>query len=92
MSKNGRLALILPIEQEEQLLEITNKYGFGVSYLTKVRGTAQSPIKRILVEFSRLAPINRAQKPQVQELIIEHQRHQYTKEYRELVGEFYLKM
>jgi tRNA1Val (adenine37-N6)-methyltransferase len=92
LSKNGRLALILPVEQQEHLLEITNKYGFGVSYLTKVRGTAQSPIKRILVEFIRLAPINLAQKPQVEELIIEHQRHQYTKEYRELVGEFYLKM
>lgn len=92
LAKNGRLALILPVDQEQHLLEIIRIYNFFPSRITKVRGTAQSPIKRILVECSRGVPTSPTQKPHIEELIIEYQRHQYTKEYRELVSEFYLKM
>jgi tRNA1Val (adenine37-N6)-methyltransferase len=92
LAKNGRLALILPVDQEQHLLEIIRSYNFFPSQITKVRSTAQSPIKRILVECSRGVPTSPTQTPHIEELIIECQRHQYTKEYRELVSEFYLKM
>jgi tRNA1Val (adenine37-N6)-methyltransferase len=55
--------------------------------MTRVKGNAESGIKRSLLAFSR------DKRPLVQEeLIIELERHVYTGAYIELTREFYLKM
>jgi len=96
LSEQGRLALVLPADQEQNLRALLSKFNFVLTRMTKVRGHAQSPVKRILVECSRAiskhATENTGQETTVSELIIEHQRHLYTEEYKALVREFYLKM
>lgn len=92
LSDDGRLALILPIEQETSLRLLLQQFNFTITRMTRVRGNAQGPIKRILVECNRVTPENRGQEGTVDELIIERHRHVYTEQYQELVREFYLKM
>lgn len=92
LAKNGRLALVLPAEQEYNLLAILEQYHFTILRLTRVRGRAERPVKRILVECAQITKNTSTRSIQNKELIIEHQRHIYTREYEELVKEFYLKM
>ncbi len=96
LSEQGRLALVLPAEQEKNLRVLLPRFNFVLTRLTQVRGRKQSPIKRILVECSKSINEKTAedtgQKTIMSELIIEHQRHIYTEEYKALVSEFYLKM
>lgn len=96
LSEQGHLALVLPADQEQNLRALLSKFNYFLTRITRVRGHAQSPIKRILVECSRAVngktAENTAQKTITSELIIEHQRHDYTEEFKALVREFYLKM
>lgn len=96
LSEHGRLALVLPADQEKNLLVLLSKFNFVLTRITKVRGSAQSPIKRILVECSKAVnektTEDKGQMTIMSELTIEHQRHIYTEDYKALVREFYLKM
>ena len=92
LSHDGRLALILPIAQENHLQKILQKFDFTLARMTKVRGHVNSPFKRILVECRKITQKNANSSPQQDELIIEHQRHIYTEQYKALVREFYMKM
>jgi tRNA1Val (adenine37-N6)-methyltransferase len=92
LAKNGRLALVLPAEQEYNLLAVLERYNFTIMRLTRVRGRAERPVKRILAECAKITKNTSTRSIQNNELIIEHQRHIYTREYQELVKEFYLKM
>lgn len=92
LAKNGRLALVLPADQENNLLAILEQYNFTILRMTRVRGTAERPVKRILVECTQKTKNTSTSNIQSKELIVEHQRHIYTHEYQELVREFYLKM
>ncbi len=87
LSKNGIFALILPRKEEESFISIASEVGLFPKRICRVRGTKTSEIKRSLLEFS-------FQKTDtiLEELTIEISRHNYTKEYQDLVKEFYLKM
>lgn len=87
LSEIGKLAVIIPKNQEETFLKIASDYNLFPEKITYVRGTPSSEIKRCLILLG-LKPIEVLK----DELIIEYERHQYTSEYKRLVAPFYLKM
>ncbi|MCM2302429.1 MAG: methyltransferase [Flavobacteriaceae bacterium] len=87
LSKNGNLALITPYKEEEKVLKIALKNELFPQKITRVKGTANSEIKRSLLLFSF-----QENTPEIDELIIELSRHQYTDAFKELVKDFYLKL
>lgn len=87
LSPTGRLALILPADQEDALDRETGRTGLHMIRKTRVIPTPGGVAKRILAEFSFCArPL------ETDSLVIETSRHQYTPEYIALTKEFYLKM
>jgi len=87
LSEEGKLAVIIPKDQEQVFLKIAGNFNLFPEKITYVKGTPTSAIKRCLVLLGA-KPI----KVIKDELIIEHERHQYTNEYQKLVAPFYLKM
>ncbi len=87
LAKQGNFAVIIPFENQEEFIKIAQKYQLYCNYLTQIKGHASAPVKRVLLQFSfENLPI------QKEELIIEIERHLYTKEYIDLTKDFYLKM
>jgi len=87
LSKNGVFSVIIPFKEESSFIILAEKENLFPIKITRVRGNINSQIKRSLIEFSFQKAITN-----VSELTIEIKRHQYTKEYIDLVSEFYLKM
>lgn len=87
LSEKGIFALILPRKEEENFISIASEVGLFPKRICRVKGTATSEVKRSLLEFS-------FQKTEInyEELTIEISRHNYTKEYQDLLKDFYLKM
>lgn len=87
LTANGRLALILPFDQQEILLDIAFSYQLYPNRRTDVIPQPEAAPKRLLIELS-------AQKTDFtpDSLIIEEARHQYTQAYKTLTRDFYLKM
>jgi len=88
LSENGIFAVILPYKEEENFIALAREWELYPLKITRVKGTPVSEIKRSLLAFSR----NKIQEIEIDELIIEIDRHVYTPEYIELTKEFYLKM
>lgn len=84
----GRLALILPVEQEQRLNGILEDTGLFKTRQTNVHPVTGGPIKRILVEIAQ-SPVPEFRPD---DLCIEKERHIYTSEYCSLTRDFYLKM
>lgn len=83
----GRFCLILPCREEESFVSMARSVNLFPNRTTRVRGTAQSPVKRSLMEFSF------RQAPPVEDLLtLEVQRNEYTEAYTALTRDFYLKM
>lgn len=87
LAENGRLALIIPYKEEAQVIAIASKNQLLPQKITRVRGTFQSEIKRSLILFSSAEKV-----PEIDELVLEISRHQYTDAYKALVKDFYLKL
>lgn len=87
LSSSGKFSVIIPYESQEDFLTISKNIGLYPQRITNVKGRANSPIKRSLIQvgFENI-PIMENQ------LVIEIERHQYTPEYIALTKEFYLKM
>ncbi|KZS40998.1 tRNA (adenine-N(6)-)-methyltransferase [Aquimarina aggregata] len=87
LSEQGKLALIIPFKEEEQLLAIAKQVGLFPEKITRVKGTPTSEVKRsmLLLGFTENDMV-------INELVIENARHQYTDEYSDITKEFYLKM
>lgn len=88
LTSNGRLALILPYEQRERLLELSQEASFHLMRETDVCPTPQSQPKRVLVELSA-QPV---EQPEVNQLTLEQERHHYSEEFQAMVRDFYLKL
>jgi len=88
LSENGIFAVILPYKEEENFIALAREWELYPLKITRVKGTPVSEIKRSLLAFSR----NKIQEIEIDELIIEIDRHVYTSEYIELTKDFYLKM
>jgi tRNA1Val (adenine37-N6)-methyltransferase len=87
LSKKGSCAFIIPFSEQDSFIVLAEKEGLFISQITHVKGNNESPIKRSLLQFSFVK--NEILK---KELVIENSRHLYTKDYIELVKDFYLKM
>lgn len=87
LRKNGRIALILPVEslQEIEQLAISNR--LYISRLCRIKPNPIKPVFRILIELT-----NTECAIQEETLMIEFEKHHdYTPEYKELTRDFYLK-
>lgn len=88
LSENGIFAVIIPFKEEEKFIKLCFNYELFPIKVTHVKGTPTDKIKRSLLAFKRYKlPIL-----EVDELIIETSRHQYTEKYIALAKDFYLKM
>jgi len=87
IQENGRIALILPAEQLQEVENLAKISGLFLSRLCRVKPNPIKPDFRILVELSK------KQSPlQEENLMIEFEtHHDYTPEYKELTKDFYLK-
>ncbi len=88
LSENGIFAVIIPYKEEEKFINLCAKAELYPIKITRVKGTPTSEIKRSLLAFTRL----KLSILQVEELIIETSRHNYTNQYINLTKDFYLKM
>lgn len=87
LSKKGHFDLIIPFSGERKALEIAKSYNLFPNNITRVKGTDSASVKRSLFSFG-FEEIE----PEMDELIIEISRHNYTDEFKELVKDFYLKL
>ncbi len=87
LSKDGLFATIIPFGKEKLFTSLASEVGLFPKRITHVQGNLNSEVKRSLLEFS----FNQ-KNIQIEKLIIEKQRHQYTEIYINLTKEFYLKM
>jgi len=87
LSDTGVFSIIIPFKEERHFIELASKLKLFPKRICNVKGTPTSETKRSLLEFSFYES-----KTQITGLIIEKARHQYTKEYIDLVKDFYLKM
>lgn len=86
LSDNGKLALILPVNEGNKFTVKAMEYEFSCNRITYVKPTPGKEVKRLLMEFSR------KKKPLTEDyLTIENnKRHDFTEKYIELTKEFYL--
>lgn len=87
LSENGICAFIIPFSEEENFIALAKENGLLLNRLTRVKGTLDTPIKRSLLQLSFVES-----NLEINELIIEIDRHQYTENYKTLTKDFYLKM
>lgn len=87
LNEEGIFAIILPKKEENTFLQLAQIEGLYPQRLCYVKGTPESEVKRVLIQFSF-----KKQEIVEETLIIETTRHNYTPEYTALVKEFYLKM
>ena len=87
LNKKGSCAFIIPFREQDNFITLAHKNALFPSRVTHVRGNNAAIIKRSLLQFSFVK-----RKAIRDELVIENSRHIYTKDYIELVKDFYLKM
>ncbi|HET7733747.1 MAG TPA: methyltransferase [Paludibacter sp.] len=88
LNPNGRICLILPVNEGLQCVEFATNKGLFCSKLVKIYPKPNAVAKRLLLEFTQV-PVERIET----ELTIESEtRHQYSPEFTALAKEFYLKL
>ncbi|MEP5339203.1 MAG: methyltransferase [Algibacter sp.] len=89
LTEDGKFAVIIPFKEETNFIELASKVKLFPNKILRVKGNPDSEIKRSLLEFSFQET---SSKINIDELIIETDRHQYTQDYINLTKDFYLKM
>ncbi len=94
LSENGIFSVVIPFKEEEKLISLASNFKLIPNKILHVKGTPSSEIKRSLIELSFGIGLSDEQKgnKQIDNLIIETSRHQYTEDYINLTKDFYLKM
>ena len=87
LAKQGSFATIIPFKEEKQFIQLAHKNQLYPNRITRVRGTANTEIKRSLLEFTFAK-----NEITTTELVIEKERNVYTQDYINLTKDFYLKM
>ena len=82
----GSLQLILPAQEEENILAMTRQTGYFLQRICRIRGRAHKPYKRILLHFG-LEPASHAEET---ELTLETEVGKRSKAYQDLCKDFYL--
>ncbi len=88
LSCKGSLQLILPFSQKIEALETAYSNALFLKRITNVKGREGAPYKRVLLEFT----FNSTLEISENNLILEIDRHQYTKDFKTLVKDFYLNL
>lgn len=88
LSKAGRFCVILPYVEGLRFEEMAKQYHLFCTKIMEVRSLADKPVERLLMQFERISgPVEKT------ELIIQKEgRNNWTDEYIELTGAFYLNM
>ena len=87
LSSHGIFTLIIPFKEETNFISIASEHHLFPKKICRVKGNINSEIKRSLIEFSFVKS-----KVNIEELILENSRHNYTEKYKNLVKDFYLNM
>ncbi|RYH75934.1 methyltransferase domain-containing protein [Flavobacteriaceae bacterium 144Ye] len=87
LSENGLFSVIIPYKEEQNFIQLASDFSLFPNRILHVKGAENTPIKRSLIEFSFIEKTVK-----YSNLIIETERHNYTKEYIDLTKDFYLKM
>ncbi|RZJ36370.1 MAG: methyltransferase domain-containing protein [Flavobacterium sp.] len=87
LSETGIFSVIIPYKAEPAFLALAEAQNLFPIRITRVKGVAHAEIKRSLIAFSRTHA-----EPEINELVIEISRHNYTADYIALTREFYLNM
>ena len=87
LSADGAFSVVIPFKEESIFIKMASKFDLYPKRTLHVKGNPSSEIKRSLIEFSF-----QTGNIEVDTLIIETERHQYTQEYINLTKDFYLKM
>lgn len=88
LASEGIFSLIIPYSEEEKFLKLAANNSLFPKKITRVKGHKDAEIKRSLLSLS----FKKEGTPETDELVLEISRHHYTKEYRDLVSPFYLKL
>lgn len=87
LAKEGLFSVIIPFREEKIFIALASKFKLFPNRMLHVKGAPTSETKRSLLEFSF-----RESAIEIQELVIETARHQYTEDYINLTKDFYLNM
>ncbi|NLN24794.1 MAG: methyltransferase [Bacteroidetes bacterium] len=87
LEQNGIFSVIIPRKEEAHFIAIASNYKLFPNNICRVKGNEKSEEKRSLIAFARTNTT-----PKTDTVIIETSRHKYTKDYINLVRDFYLKM
>lgn len=85
LSENGRVAFVLPSDQEQSLCRYGRMCGLHLFRITRVRTVPRKSPTRMIAEFSRC----RCENPEDMTLTIQSEG-KYTQEYLDLMRDFYL--
>ncbi len=89
LKEGGRLALVLPIEAEQQIIALAQAHALYPTHITHVYPKPGKAAKRLLIAFS-LLPIANSPSPIANSLTLESETSPRSQEYKELTKEFYL--
>ncbi|GIM49823.1 tRNA1(Val) (adenine(37)-N6)-methyltransferase [Capnocytophaga stomatis] len=87
LSDEGVFSVIVPFAEEENFVQLAREKGLFPKKITRVKGNANSEVKRSLIAFDRKSEVCIFDL-----LIIEKERNVYTDTYTEITKDFYLKM
>ena len=87
MQPNGRICLILPVNEGSNCMQFAESQGLFCSKKVNVFPKRNGELKRLLLELK----VGMAE-TEVSELVIEESRHQYSPEFQELAKDYYLKL
>lgn len=87
LRKKGKCSFVLPFKEVDAFVVLAKDMGLFLIKVTHVRGRKDLDYKRSLLLFS-----TEKNQLEIDELVIEHERHVYTQEYISLTQDFYLKM
>ena len=87
LQEDGILALVLPIEAEQEILTLAADHGLHPTHITYVHSKPGKPAKRLLIALS---PISNTQYPIANTMYIESENAPRSDEYKELTKDFYL--
>lgn len=87
LAENGSFSVIIPFKEEQSFIVLASNFNLFPSRICHVKGHPTSDIKRSLIEFTFIE-----NSIKIEELFIEHERHNYSDAYINLTKEFYLKV
>ena len=92
LTKEGIIALVLPIEAEQQIIALGQRYGLYPTHITRVYPKPGKEAKRLLIALSKHTSNSTVLKstPYYSSLTLESETAPRSEAYKELTKEFYL--